>query len=104
MRRQLFEKIVVNTEEHDHYFQQKFDAVGVLGLSCLQKVVAAFRIFAYGTSDDSVDKYVRIGESTALACFKRFAIAVNQIYGETFLRPIPYSKTKLNVKKRRKLI
>ena len=64
--------------EFDTYFVQKADALGILGLSLLQKITAALRLFAYGSSCDSVDEYVRIADSTATKCLKRFAWASGQ--------------------------
>jgi len=68
-------------EEHDDYFVQKRNAAGTLGLSCLQKVVAAFRMIAYGVAADATDDYVRIGESTTLESLRRFATAVVEVFG-----------------------
>ncbi|XP_020264092.1 putative nuclease HARBI1 [Asparagus officinalis] len=62
------------------------DGVGKLGLSTLQKVTSAFRMLAYGTSADSTDEYVRIGESTAIVCLKRFCRATVEVYGDEYLR------------------
>ena len=42
MRRHVFVCIMNAVEEYDDYFVQKRNAAGTLGLSCLQKVVAAF--------------------------------------------------------------
>ncbi|XP_020262269.1 uncharacterized protein LOC109838223 [Asparagus officinalis] len=42
---------------------QKRDATGKLGLSTLQKVIAAHRILAYGTSVDATEEYIRIGSN-----------------------------------------
>jgi hypothetical protein len=42
-------------EEHDDYFVQKRNAAGTLGLSCLQKVVASFRMIAYGIAADATE-------------------------------------------------
>jgi hypothetical protein len=72
MRRHLFLKLVDALQQHDDYFVQKRDAAGILGLSPLQKMTAAIRMLAYGTSADSVDDYVRIEKSTALESLKRF--------------------------------
>ena len=66
MKRHVFMRIMNAIEEHDEYFVQKRNAAGTLGLSCLQKVVAAFRLLAYGVAADALDEYIRIGESTAL--------------------------------------
>ena len=62
------------------------DALGKLGLSSIQKVTAAIRQLAYGSAADQVDEYVRIGESTAMECLKRFCKAVVEIYEEQYLR------------------
>ena len=66
MKRHVFMRIMNAIEEHDEYFVQKRNAAGTLGLSCLQKVVAAFQLLAYGVAADALDEYIRIGESTAL--------------------------------------
>jgi hypothetical protein len=86
MQRSLFLRIVDAVQEHDNYFVQKMDGIGKLGLSTLQKVVAAFRMLAYGTSADSTDEYVRIGESTVIECLKRFCRAIVEVYGDEYLR------------------
>ena len=65
---------------------QNRNAAGTLGLSCLQKVVAAFRMIAYGVAADATDDYVRIGESTALESLRRFVIVVVQVFGPEYMR------------------
>jgi len=42
----VFVRIMNAVEEHDDYFMQNRNAAGALGLPCLQKVVATFRITA----------------------------------------------------------
>ena len=71
MRRPVFLRIMNAVEEHDDYFVQKRNAASQLGLSCLQKVVAAFRMLAYGVPVDALDEYIRIGESTALEALRK---------------------------------
>ena len=87
MGRPLFLRIVNGVEQYDPYFVQTTDAIGNLGLSSLQKVTAAFRILTYGTPVDSVDEYVRIGESTAIESLRRFVQAVIAVFGDEYLRP-----------------
>ena len=87
MGRPLFLRIVNGVEQYDPYFVQTTDAIGNLGLSSLQKVTAAFRILTYGTPADSVDEYVRIGESTAIESLRRFVQAVIAVFGDEYLRP-----------------
>lgn len=86
MRRHVFVRIMNAVEEYDDYFVQKRNAAGTLGLSCLQKVVAAFRMLAYGVAADAMDDYIRIGESTALESLRKFVTAVVQVFGPEYLR------------------
>ena len=66
----LFLHILQAVEQHDEYFVQKRNAVGILGLSSLQKITAAFRMLAYGVAADAMDDYVCIGESIAIESLK----------------------------------
>lgn len=59
----------------------------MIGLSTNQKVTAALCQLAYGYSADSIEEYVRIGQSTALKAFKLFTSHIVQLYGPDFLRP-----------------
>jgi hypothetical protein len=72
-------------ESHDDYFVQK-NAANVLGLSCFQKVAAAFRMLTYGVPADATIEYVRIGESTTLESLHRFVIAVVDLFEDEYLR------------------
>ena len=65
---------------------KKKNCIGRHGLSTLQKVTIAFRMMAYGALADSTDEYVRIGESTAILCMKRFCHAIVEIFGNVYLR------------------
>jgi len=58
MSRCLFLQIANAMEAHNPYFKQRTDALGVLDLSCLQKVTAAHRILAYGIPTDLTDEYL----------------------------------------------
>ena len=63
MGRTLFLRILQAVEQHDEYFVQKRNAAGILGLSSLQKITAAFQMLAYGVAADAMDDYVCIGLS-----------------------------------------
>ena len=82
----MFVRIMNVVKEHDDYLYKKRNAISTLGLSCLQKVVAAFRMIAYGVAADATDEYVCIGESTALESLRRFVRAVVQIFGHEYMR------------------
>ena len=56
------------------------------GLSSLQKIIASLRMLAYGVSDDLIDEYVRIGETTALESLKKFVTAIIDVFSEEYLR------------------
>jgi hypothetical protein len=86
MRRHLFVHILNAVEEHDDYFVQKRNAYGTLGLSCLQKVVVAFKMITYGVLADATDDYVHVGESTALQCLRKFVVAIVEVFGPGYLR------------------
>ncbi|KAG8047006.1 hypothetical protein GUJ93_ZPchr0008g12161 [Zizania palustris] len=86
MRRSLFLRIMHVVEAHDDYFVQKRNAAGKLGLSCLQKITAAFRMLAYGVAADVIDDYVRIGESTSIESLKRMVKSICEVFGDEYLR------------------
>jgi len=79
MRRHVFERLVVAVQQVDPYFAQRPNCAGELGLSALQKVVAAVRILAYSVPVDAVDEYVRIGESTTHEALKHFCHVVSLV-------------------------
>jgi hypothetical protein len=72
---------------HDNYFIHKRNAVGILGLYCLQTVVATFQMIAYGVAANATNDYVHIGESNDLECLRRFVIAVVMVFGSKYMRP-----------------
>ena len=56
MQRHVFDRIVEGVTSVDDYFIQKKDATGRLGAHPIQKVTAALRMLAYGTSADQIDE------------------------------------------------
>ena len=84
----LFLRIVNEVEQYDPCFIQRTDVVGVLGLSSLQKITAAYRILAYGTPTDSMDEYIIIGESTAIESLRRLVKAVLAMFDDHYLRSL----------------
>ena len=86
MHRDLFLHTVDVVKDHDNFFLQKKICTDRHELSTWQKVTAVFRMMAYGASTDSIDKYVRIGESNTILCMKRFCRAIVEIFGNVYLR------------------
>ena len=90
MNKPLFMRIVDRLSDEVPYFRQKKDALGRLGLSSLQKCTAAIRVLAYGTAADTVDEYLRLGESTTRKCLEHFVEGIINVFGDEYLRkPTP---------------
>ncbi|CAN6879006.1 unnamed protein product, partial [Brassica oleracea] len=86
MNKSLFQRIVHHLSTEIPYFQQSEDATGRSGLTPLQKCTAAIRQLAYGCAADTVDEYVRIGETTARKCLHNFAAGIITLFGDEYLR------------------
>ena len=65
---------------------QRRNAANIVGLSDEQKMTVALHMLAYGMSADSLDEYVRIGETTTIECVKRFCQGVVEIFEPEYLR------------------
>ncbi|CAL9238846.1 unnamed protein product [Arabidopsis halleri] len=86
MNKSLFLRIVNRLTENLPYFQPKKDARFRNGVSPLVQCTAAIRLLAYGTGSDSVDEYLRIGESTARECLEHFVVGIVDLFGTEYLR------------------
>ena len=90
MNKALFLRIVHRLSTEVEYFQPKVDATGRSSLTPLQKCTAAIRQLAYGGGSDTVDEYVRIGETTARRSLHNFAAGIIHLFGDEYLRrPTP---------------
>nr|ACB59212.1 unknown protein [Brassica oleracea] len=75
MNRRLFMHIVDRLSNEVHSFRQKKDAI---------------RVLAYGTAADTVDEYLRLGETTTRACVEKFVEGIINLFGDEYLRrPTP---------------
>ena len=81
MRKELFLRIVNSLENHDSYFDNTVDGIGRSKISSLQKCTAAIRMLAYGMAGDAVDDYVRMAETTAIQCLKKFNKCIIDVFG-----------------------
>uniref|UniRef100_A0A0D3D9D3 Myb-like domain-containing protein n=1 Tax=Brassica oleracea var. oleracea TaxID=109376 RepID=A0A0D3D9D3_BRAOL len=86
MNKPLFMHIVGRLSNEVQFFRQKEDALGRLGLSTLQKCTSAIRVLAYGTAADTVDEYLRLGESTTRKCLEHFVEGIIHLFGEEYVR------------------
>ena len=57
-----------------------------MDFSPLQKCIDVIRILAYGSSTDSVNDYVQIGEIITLLCLDKFVKGVYDVFGVEYLR------------------
>ncbi|XP_056864311.1 uncharacterized protein LOC130511373 [Raphanus sativus] len=90
MNKPLFLRIVHRLSTEVPYFQATEDAAGRRSLSPLQKCTAAIRRLAYGGGADTVDEYVRLGETTARKCLHKFTAGIIHLFGDQYLRlPTP---------------
>jgi hypothetical protein len=87
MRPELFHDIVRKIAAKKKYFQLSRDAAGVLSFSPDHKCAVGIKMLAYGGPADSMDEYLKMGESTVLETLKEFALAVVDVFGDEFLRP-----------------
>jgi hypothetical protein len=76
MRRELFLNIVQEVCAFNSWFVQKYDGVGRLGLSSLQKCTAAMRMLTYRVPANATDEYYRTCKSTTIEAMKCFTVAI----------------------------
>ncbi|XP_009128533.2 putative nuclease HARBI1 [Brassica rapa] len=90
MNKPLFMHVVARLSNEVEYFREKKDAIGRISLSPLQKCTAAIRVLAYGSAADTVDEYLRLGETTTRLCVENFVEGIIYLFGNEYLRrPTP---------------
>lgn len=82
----MFCQITHDLQGYDDFFTLCCDAAGKVGLTTIKKCTAALRMLAYGSSANSLDENIRIGESTTLQTLRKFCAAIIDVYGAEFLR------------------
>jgi hypothetical protein len=88
----LFKRIAMDVSKFDRFSEQRRNAAGELWHNTYRNVTAV-RILAYGISADQVDDHLAMGESQAIGCVKRFAIAIVRVFVTTYLRAPNYEDT-----------
>jgi len=83
--RSVFRRVYEAVKD-EPFFQQRINATGRLQALPLQKVVAAFRVIAYGEAADRADEYVRLSRSTVAQATKLFLEFIVRRWGPTYLR------------------
>ena len=72
MKKSLFMHIVDRLSNKVQYFREKKDCLRRISLSPLQKCIAAIHVLAYGYAADTVDEYLRLGETTTRFMCRKF--------------------------------
>uniref|UniRef100_A0A0D2ZQI5 No apical meristem-associated C-terminal domain-containing protein n=1 Tax=Brassica oleracea var. oleracea TaxID=109376 RepID=A0A0D2ZQI5_BRAOL len=66
------------------------DGLGRNSLSPIQKCTAAIRVLAYSSAADTVEEYLRLGETTTRLCVENFVEGIIYLFGDEYLRrPTP---------------
>uniref|UniRef100_A0A0D3CJ63 DDE Tnp4 domain-containing protein n=1 Tax=Brassica oleracea var. oleracea TaxID=109376 RepID=A0A0D3CJ63_BRAOL len=80
-----------NREEgHIHLWNDYFSDTPTISLSPIQKCTAAIRVLAYGSAADTVDEYLRLGETTTRLCVEHFVEGIINLFSDEYLRrPTP---------------
>lgn len=86
MRRSLFLSIINKIQGFDKEFQVRKNACGQSGFTPYQKMAASLRMLRYEYSDDCIDGYLRMSESSTMYCFKRFCNNVVQCDKDDYRR------------------
>ena len=82
--------IVDRISNEVQYFREKKDGIGRNSLSSIQKCTATIRVLAYGSAADTVDEYLRLGETTTRLCVQNFVEEIIYLFGDEYLRgPTP---------------
>ena len=86
MGRDMFTDICRDVEAANEYFKLGYDATKQPGFHPIQKVTAAVRVLAYGGAADSLDEYIRMGESTVIETVNHFTRTIVSLYADEYLR------------------
>jgi uncharacterized membrane protein len=76
MRITLFLNIMYKLSEIFLYFSERYDVTDHIGLTALQKCIAAVCQLAYIMATDTIDKYLKLGKSNVLKCLKYYCAGV----------------------------
>jgi len=83
--RVVFERIFADIKE-EPFWRQTVNATGRPQAYALQKLVAAFRVLAFGETYDRADEYVRLSKATIEICVKKLLDFLNTRYQPEYLR------------------
>jgi hypothetical protein len=85
MRRHLFVRIMGEVTTSDPWFTCHLDATSEMGMSLIQKCVAALCILAYGSLIDVVDEYTCISECIVTEILNKLCATVVNVFEHHYL-------------------
>ena len=85
--RAVFRRVYLAVKD-EPFFQQRINATGKLQAHPLQKVVAAFRVIAYGEAADRADEYVRLVKREVSGWMRCFTRDRSEARGQQPLTPL----------------
>jgi len=80
---------IYNAVKDRPLFAQRINATGRLQAHPLRKVVADFRVIAYGEAPDRTDEYVRVSASIIAMSVRELILFIVDEFGPSYLRPPP---------------
>jgi len=83
--RSVFRRVYLAVKD-EPFFKQRINATGKLQAHPLQKVVAAFRVIAYGEAADRADEYVRLSRTVISQSTKLLMEFIVERWGPTYPR------------------
>jgi len=83
--RAVFRRVYLAVKD-EPFFQQRINATGKLQAHPPQKVVAAFRVIAYGEAADRADEYVRLSRTVIAKSIKLLMEFIVRRWGPTYRR------------------
>ncbi|XP_042944548.1 uncharacterized protein LOC122278426 [Carya illinoinensis] len=85
-KRQFHDYFAENSVYPLNLFRRKFRISCPPFLYILNEITAALKMLAYGITRDFMDKYIRIGESTAMESLKKFSETIVSAFSDEYLR------------------
>jgi hypothetical protein len=86
MWRTIFLTIMQKLSETSLYFTERYDAIGCIGLTTLQKYTVVVCQLAYVMAADTIGEYLKLGKSTTLEFLEYYCATIIDCFGTEFLR------------------
>jgi hypothetical protein len=85
MRMILLLSIMHKLSETSLYFSERYDAIGRIGLTVLQKCTTDVLQLAYGMITYTIDEHLKLGKSNTLECLEYYCSGIIEFFESEFL-------------------